>query len=195
MKKVILLFAAVLLATVGWSQTMTITLEDGSTVKYNMNKVKSIDFTSESYDNGNSYNNEGNKSVEELVVGTWMPVKESIDYGWLGKLIEELKENPCIKWQEVKCESITQFRSDGTAFKAQYREGELTIVKYKWYLINDTEIHVIITEGDYAGLSSNSLIQSIDDEKMTISSLGMTGTMIRVPDANFDAFVEYYNNK
>ena len=192
MKRNILLFAAVLLASIGWSQTMVVTQNDGTTTKYDMNKVKSIEFTNESYDNGNYYNNEGNKSVEELLVGTWLPIKESIDYGWWRELIEDLKKNPYLEWKEVKSESITQFRSDGTASKAQYDNGELTIVKYKWYLMNNSEIHAIVSEGEYAGLSTNSLIHSIDDEKMTFSTLGMTGTMIRVPDSNFDAFIEYY---
>ena len=47
---------------------MTVSFNDGSTVKYDMNKVKSIDFTSDSYDNGNNNNNEGNKSLAELLV-------------------------------------------------------------------------------------------------------------------------------
>ena len=194
MKRVILLFAAVLLASIGWSQTMVVTLNDGTTVKYDMGIVKSIDFTSESSDNGNTDNNDGNKSIEQLLVGTWMP-SEVIDSGWLGELIEKLKESPCLKWEEVKCESLTQFRSDGTAFKAQYKDGEFEIVKYYWTKMNDKEIHFVIAEGKYAGMSSNALIQQIDSDKMVVSQLGVTGMLIRVPDNNFESFIEYYGNK
>ena len=74
MRKVVLLLAAVLLASVGWSQTMTITFNDGSTVKYDMNKVKSIDFT-----NDGSNNNENGGFDASLLVGTW-DVVESVDY-------------------------------------------------------------------------------------------------------------------
>ena len=159
-----------------------------------MGIVKSIDFTSESSDNGNTDNNDGNKSIEQLLVGTWMP-SEVIDSGWLGELIEKLKESPCLKWEEVKCESLTQFRSDGTAFKAQYKDGEFEIVKYYWTKMNDKEIHFVIAEGKYAGMSSNALIQQIDSDKMVVSQLGVTGMLIRVPDNNFESFIEYYGNK
>lgn len=76
MRRVILLFVAVLLTSVGWSQIMTITLNDGSTVKYDMNNVKSIDFTN---DNSGS----GQETTPSLV-GTWDAVSSRFynDNGW-----------------------------------------------------------------------------------------------------------------
>jgi hypothetical protein len=76
MRRVILLIAAILLASVGRSQTMTITLNDGSTVKYDMNNVKSIEFTN---DNSGS----GQETTPSLV-GTWDAVSSRFynDDGW-----------------------------------------------------------------------------------------------------------------
>ena len=200
MRKVILLFAAVLLASIGWSQTMVITLNDGSTVKYNMNNVKSIDFTSESSDNGNTDNNDGNKSIEQLLVGTWMYLDGSNDYGIWEKLIEEMKENPYLVWEKVTTKELWQFRSDGTAFEAKYKNSEskgekFGVVKSNWSIQNNNEIHLIVVEGDYVGLSVNYLIQQIDNDKMVLSLWGVTLTMIRVPESNFESFIEYYGNK
>lgn len=76
MRRVVLLFAAILLASVGWSQTMTITLNDGSTVKYDMNNIKSIEFTN---DNSGS----GQETTPSLV-GIWDAVSSRFynDDGW-----------------------------------------------------------------------------------------------------------------
>ena len=53
MKRVILLFAAVLLATVGWSQTVTLKFKNGTTQQFNMSDLVSIDFTQGDNNNGN----------------------------------------------------------------------------------------------------------------------------------------------
>jgi len=54
MRRIILFFAAVLLASVGWSQTVKINFKDGTDVNYNMNNVQSIEFL-----NDNDNNNQG----------------------------------------------------------------------------------------------------------------------------------------
>lgn len=76
MRRVILLLAGVLLASVGWSQTMTITLNDGSTVKYDMNNVKSIDFTNDNSGSG--------QETKPSLVGTWDAITNRFynDDGW-----------------------------------------------------------------------------------------------------------------
>jgi len=202
MRRVVLLIAAVLLASVGWSQTMTVSFNDGSTVKYDMNKVKSIDFTSDSYDNGNNNNNEGNKSLAELLVGTWVAVQEDIDYGFWEEIIEDLKKDPCslLIWDEVKTEGVTQFRSDGTAWDAEYEDSKLhgesfSISKYKWSVINDSEFRMTNADGEHVGMSFTYLVHYIDNEKMILSVLGITATLRRVPDSCYDTFIEYYSKK
>jgi len=45
MKRVIIIFAAVLLASVGWSQTMNIHYKNGQTVQYNMNNIDYVEYT------------------------------------------------------------------------------------------------------------------------------------------------------
>ena len=45
MRRVILLFAAVLLASIGWSQTMNIHYKNGQTVQYNMNNIDYVEYT------------------------------------------------------------------------------------------------------------------------------------------------------
>ena len=78
MKRVILLFAAVLLASIGWSQTVTLKFKDGSTRQYNMSEIESIDFT-----DGNG-NNSGNDDAEvEIteanIVGVWELVSYDLE--------------------------------------------------------------------------------------------------------------------
>ncbi|MBR5748199.1 MAG: hypothetical protein IKY01_05360 [Prevotella sp.] len=51
MRKIILFFAAVLLASVGWSQTMNIHYKSGQTVKYNMNNIDYVEFSEEQQNN------------------------------------------------------------------------------------------------------------------------------------------------
>ncbi len=45
MKRVILLFAAVLLASIGWSQTVTLKFKNGTKQQYNMSEIESIEFS------------------------------------------------------------------------------------------------------------------------------------------------------
>ena len=54
MRKVILLIAAIMLASVVRSQTMTINFNNGTNVKYNMSDIKSIEFDEEGNNNDNS---------------------------------------------------------------------------------------------------------------------------------------------
>ena len=63
MKRVILLFAAVLLATVGWSQTVTLKFKNGTTQQYNMSELESVNFTDD--------NSGGNQETTPSIVGTW----------------------------------------------------------------------------------------------------------------------------
>ena len=73
MKRVILLFAAVLLATVGWSQTVTLKFKNGTTQQYNMSELESVNFTDDD-------NNSGNKGFDaSLLVGTW-DIVEDVNY-------------------------------------------------------------------------------------------------------------------
>ena len=48
MRRIILFFAAVLLASIGWSQTLNIHYKNGQTVQYNMQNIESLEFTEES---------------------------------------------------------------------------------------------------------------------------------------------------
>ena len=45
MKRVILLLAVVLLASIGWSQTVTLKFKNGTKQQYNMSDIESIDFS------------------------------------------------------------------------------------------------------------------------------------------------------
>ena len=153
MRRVILFFAAVLLTSVVWSQTMTVNFNDGSTVKYDMNKVKSIDFTSESSDNGNTENNDGNKSIEQLLVGTWKVIGHYTDNtlfvenGGLFKIAD---------W------GYLQFKADGH-FISITKESSPQITKGTWGLIDDT----IILQPE-SGLSNNELITNLESDKLSI---------------------------
>lgn len=51
MKRVILIFAAVLLASIGWSQTMNIHYKNGQTVQYNMNNIDYVEYTEDNPNN------------------------------------------------------------------------------------------------------------------------------------------------
>ena len=73
MRRIVLVFAAVLLASVGWSQTMTTNLIDGKTVKIDMNKVQSVEFSD---DGDNGYNTNDDNPSNKLV-GVWKLVEEN----------------------------------------------------------------------------------------------------------------------
>jgi hypothetical protein len=55
MKRVILLFAAVLLASIGWSQTVTLKFKNGTKQQYNMSEIESIEFS----EGGNTSEDDG----------------------------------------------------------------------------------------------------------------------------------------
>ncbi len=57
MKRVILLFAAVLLASIGWSQTVTLKFKNGTTQQYSMSELESIDFIDGNNENSDDSNN------------------------------------------------------------------------------------------------------------------------------------------
>ncbi len=75
MKRVVLLlFAAVLFATVGWSQTVTLKFKNGTTQQYNMSELESVDFTDENTHQGSTLS----------LVGTWDAVSSRFydNKGW-----------------------------------------------------------------------------------------------------------------
>ena len=73
MRRIILFFAAVLLASVGWSQTVTLKFKNGTTQQYNMSELESVNFTDDD-------NNSGNKGFDaSLLVGTW-DIVEDVNY-------------------------------------------------------------------------------------------------------------------
>lgn len=63
MKRIILFFAAVLLASIGWSQTVTLKFKNGTTQQYNMSELESINFADD--------NSGGNQETTPSIVGTW----------------------------------------------------------------------------------------------------------------------------
>ena len=63
MRRIILFFAAVLLASVGWSQTVTLKFKNGTTQQYNMSELESVNFTDD--------NSGGNQETTPSIVGTW----------------------------------------------------------------------------------------------------------------------------
>lgn len=63
MRRIILFFAAVLLASIGWSQTVTLKFKNGTTQQYNMSELESVNFTDD--------NSGGNQETTPSIVGTW----------------------------------------------------------------------------------------------------------------------------
>lgn len=170
MRRVILLFAAVLLASVGWSQTMTITLEDGSTVKYNMNKVKSIDFTSD--DSGT------NQDATHMIVGTWQHVHGE---GW-GMENQADGELP-----------ILQINADGTYIFLDKKKEEIKVEHGKWTMV-DNHFYRQITEGKYRGTVWDYSILNLTSESFQISNLGFIGTYKKVSDSILEKYADVIAN-
>ncbi len=103
MKRVILLFAAVLFASIGWSQTVTLKFKNGTTQQYNLSEIESIDFADG--DNNNSGNDDAEVEITEAnIVGVWEVV--SYEYDNYGQTEDEE--------EGLKVGSKLYFLSDGT---------------------------------------------------------------------------------
>ena len=177
MRRVILLFAAVLFASIGWSQTMTITLEDGSTVKYNMNKVRSIDFSGE--DSGNGL------ETAFSIIGTW----KAIDWKgwWQGLSDDKISDNASIL-------TYMQYKEDRTFtfIYMKYKDPNVLgkITKGTWEL-NNNYLTFTILEGKGAGSSTTWTITDIGQDQFTIKDalLGATGTLERISDSEIEKYL------
>lgn len=170
MRRIILFFAAVLLASVGWSQTMTVTFDDGSTVKYDMNKVKSIDFTSD--DSGN------NQDATHLIVGTWLGVSGE---GW-GMESHADGELP-----------ILQINDDGTYIFLDKKNKDIKIERGRWTIENGNLVRHLI-EGEFKGSAIEYSIVSLTAETLVIRILGVTGTYKRVSNSVLDKYSDIIAN-
>ena len=170
MKRNILLIATVLFASIGWSQTMVVTLNDGTTTKYDMNKVKSIEFTDE--DSGN-----GQESTS-LIVGTWQGVHGE---GW-GMESHADGELP-----------ILQINADGTYLLLHEDDDEIKVERGQWTMV-DNHFYRHITEGEYKGTVWDYSILNLTSETLQINTLGITGTYKRVSNNILDKYAEIIAN-
>ena len=171
MKRVILLFAAVLVASIGWSQTMTVTLEDGSTVKYDMNKVKSIDFTDD--DSGN------NQESTPSIVGTWKLMSCS------GEGLVENGGN----WVVSFLFNYLQLKADGhfILVKAKNASSPIEISKGSWRRIENT-----LAIQPEPGVSQNYVIIEFESNKLSLlDGFKVIGHYERVSDSEIE---KYLNN-
>lgn len=168
MRKIILVFAAVLLASVGWSQTMTITLEDGSTVKYNMNKVKSIDFTSD--------DSENNQDATSSLIGTW---QVTFVEGWGHSVTLDGEETEYV-----------QFKADGTYIDViiKNEEPHIRISLGAWSVMGN-DLILREKDGRLAGSSFTYTILENETNKLTLSMFGATSYLIRVEDSEIEKYL------
>ena len=167
MKRVILLFAAVLLESIGWSQTMVVTLNDGTTTKYDMNKVKSIEFTDEDSGNG--------QETTPSIIGTWKVVGHDSNN-------EKLVENGGV----IRAEDwgYLQFKADGHLISIK-KETSPKVTKGTWQLVDGT----IICQPE-VGITNNILIISLESDKLTIKYLfDIIFYLIRVPDSEIEKYL------
>ena len=165
MKRLIILFAAVLLASIGWSQTMTINLKDGTTIKIDMKTVKTIEFTDDE-----SGNNPDDSSPSWLL-GTWM-----VDY------------NTGYGYEEDRDDEYMRFKSDGTFVNVIDDEDGVYIQHGTWKL-TDNAIILRIIDGDLAGSSFTYTVLEKTSDKLTISLLGITVYLIRSSDSAIDKYL------
>ena len=166
MRRVILLFAAVLLASIGWSQTMVVTLNDGTTVKYDMGIVKSIEFTDE--DSGNS------EEAIFSIVGTWKTVFAE---GWGHST-----------YSDEDGVEYMQFKADGSFVNVQDDEDGINIQHGTWTM-TDNELILRFKDGKLAGSSFTYTILEKETNKLTVSLFGFTGYLIRVSDSEIEKYL------
>lgn len=166
MRRLLLLLTAVLLASIGWSQTMVVTLNDGTTVKYDMGLVKSIEFIDKDSGNGQ----EANFSI----VGTWKTVFTE-GWGYQGDLNEGDTE-------------YIQLKADGSFVDVHDDEDGIYIQHGTWTL-TDNEIILRIKDGDLAGSSFTYTILEKETNKLTVSLFGFTGYLIRVSDSEIEKYL------
>ena len=156
-----------LLTSIGWSQTMVITLNDGTTVKYDMGIVKSIEFTDE--DSGN-----GQEAVPSIV-GTWKITGHYTDN-------EHYVENGGIfrfvDW------GYLQFKADGH-FISIKTESSPQVTKGTWQQVDNT----LILQPE-VGITNNILIIDLESDKLTIKYLlEVIVYLIRVPDSEIEKYL------
>lgn len=167
MRRVILLFAAVLFVSIGWSQTMVITLNDGTTVKYDMGIVKSIEFTDEDSGNG--------QETAPSIVGTWKVIGHDTNN-------EKLVENGGV----IRAEDwgYLQFKADGH-FISITKEASPKITKGTWQQVDNT----LICQPE-VGFTNNILIISLETDKLTIKyRFDIIFYLIRVPDSEIEKYL------
>ena len=166
MRRVILLFAAVLLVSIGWSQTMVDTLNDGTTVKYDMGIVKSIEFTDEDSGNG--------QEASFSIIGTWKTVFAE---GWGHST-----------YSDEDGVEYMQFKADGSFVDVHDDEDGIYIQHGTWSL-TDNELILKFKDGDLAGSSFTYTILEKETNKLTVSLFGFTGYVIRVSDSEIEKYL------
>lgn len=171
MRRFLLVSVAVLLASVGWSQTMTITFNDGSTVKYDMNKVKSIDFTSDDPGNGSGNNQETTSSL----IGTW---KFTYYESWIDEsLIDESSIPEALYFQ---------FRADGSFTRIEEtKDNTIEITNGTWELVN------LYLTFRFEEKSLTFPVIEISSDMFSVSFLAQIAHYVRVPDSEI---AKYLNN-
>jgi len=163
MKRVILLFAAVLLASIGWSQTMVVTLNDGTTVKYDMGIVKSIEFTDE--DSGS-----GQETSTSWLVGTWR------------------KDNHTGNGQNKDRKEFTQFKSNGTYINVKDWEDGIYI-NYGIWTLTDSEIILTPKDSPIADFPLHYQIIEKGENILVLSFWETTINLVKVSDSEIEKYL------
>jgi hypothetical protein len=161
MKRVILLFAAVLLASIGWSQTMVITLNDGTTVKYDMGIVKSIEFTDE--ESGS------NQETTPSIVGTWKLINADAIIQDINKLL------------------IYRFRDDGTFTRiiGKDENSSYKIENGSWKK-NNTYLTI---QRDNGGAATCTIVEFETNKLTLLDALGDLLYFERVSDSEIEKYL------
>ena len=162
MKRLITLLTVFVFAITCWSQTMTINFKDGNKVQYKMGDVESVEFTNE------------NTSPSSFLVGTW---KTTFVEGW---------------GQEVNVNDpdYLQLQSNGNYVHVEWENNSPYISYGKWSYSND-KLTLKETEGDLKGSTFVYDIVKVETDKITVTLMGATATLIRVSDSVIE---KYLNN-
>ena len=162
MKRIVVLLIIMLLAKVGWSQTMTINFKDGSFSKHSMSDIESIVFSED----------ENTDDIHSTIVGTWQTI--SVE-GW---------------GMEVKVDEIDylQIKSDGNYIHVEWENNAPYVSKGKWTLANN-KFTIKESEGDNVGAAYVYDLAIINSDKITMTMWDAKATLIRVSDSVMDKYI------
>ena len=166
MKRIITLLTVFVFAITCWSQTMTINFKDGNKVQYKMGDVESVEFTNE------------NTSPSSFLVGTW---KTTFVEGW---------------GQEVNVNDpdYLQLQDNGNYVHVEWENNAPYISYGRWSYSND-KLTLKETEGDLKGSSFVYDIVKVETDKITVTLMGATATLIRVSDSVIEKYLNNYINQ